>query len=296
MRFGLFLGCNMPALRPDVEKAIRESLKTIGVELVEIEGAACCPAYGTFYSVDEDAALAVNAWNLALAEKKGVDLVVQCGSCYSSLKVGRHKLLNGKLDLINEKHLSVAGLRYEGKTDVRHITDVMYNVVGIEKIKESLKYSLDGLVAVVQNPCHVLRPSEIVAFDDPENPRVLKDLTKALGAEVPSYERELQCCGGAGGFSTHDKISSLKFLKAKLDSMKEEVDPDLIVTSCITCLMFMDESQEEMRKLGMIDYEIPVFDYNQLLAICQGHKPELVARIAKTPRDMVIKRILENRA
>lgn len=147
----------------------------------------------------------------------------------------------------------------------------------------------------MQVPCHTIRPSNILGFDDPENPQVLKELTRALGAEVPTFTRDKQCCGGAGGYARHNRRAAMEFLKLKLDSMKEEVDPDCIVVSCITCLMWMDEAQEEMRKLGMIDYSIPVFDYNQLLAICQGHDPKKVARIAATPRDEVIARILENK-
>ena len=295
MKVGLFLGCNMPALRPDTEKGIRASLANVGVEIVELEGAACCPAYGTFWSVDEESALAINAWNLGIAESKGVDMIVECGSCYSSLRLGRHKLLKGKLNEINSKFLAKVGMKYEGRANVRHITDFMYNVVGIERIKESLKYSMEGLKAVVQIPCHVIRPSKILGFDDPENPYVMRELTEALGAESPTFSRWKQCCGGAGGYARHDRRAAMQFLKTKLDAMKEEVDPDCIVVSCITCLMWMDEAQEEMRKQGMIDYEIPVFDYNQLLAICQGEDPKKVARIAATPRDRVIDRILENR-
>ncbi len=295
MKIGLFLGCNMPALRPDVEKGIRVSLASLGVEIVDLEGAACCPAYGTFWSADEEAALAVGAWNYSIAEKMGVDMVVQCGSCYSTLKMSRHKLINGKLQEINEKYLSKVGAKYEGKSDTKHITDFLYNTIGVDKIKSSLKYTMKGLKAVVQVPCHTIRPSKILGFDDPENPQVLKELTRALGAEVPTFTRDKQCCGGAGGYARHNRGAALEFLKLKLDSMKEEVDPDCIVVSCITCLMWMDEAQEEMRKLGMIDYSIPVFDYNQLLAICQGHDPQKVARIAATPRDEVIAKILENK-
>jgi len=294
MKVGFFLGCNLPALRPDAEKAIRVSLQTLGVEVVDLEGASCCPAYGTFWSADEEAALAVGSWNYAIAEKAGVNMVVQCGSCYSTLKIGRHKLLNGKLEEINEKFLSKVGMKYEGKSDTKHITDFLFNDVGIERIKRSLKFSMKGLKAVVQVPCHVLRPSKILGFDDPENPRILKELTRALGAEVPTFTRDKQCCGGAGGYARRNKRAAMEFLKLKLDSMKEEVDPDCIVVSCITCLMWMDEAQEEMRKLGMIDYSIPVFDYCQLLAICQGHDPKKVARISATPRDEVIRKILEN--
>ncbi|MEM4472350.1 MAG: CoB--CoM heterodisulfide reductase iron-sulfur subunit B family protein [Archaeoglobaceae archaeon] len=295
MKFSLFLGCNMPAIRPDVELAIRLSLQTLGVEILDIEGAACCPAFGTFPSVDEEAALAIVAWNLANAEKNRTDIVVQCGSCYSVLKLGRYKLLNGKLDEINKKYLLKFDLKYEGKTDVRHILDVFHNVIGVERIRRSLKYSMKGMKVVFQYPCHVLRPSKKVGFDDPENPVIFRNLLKALGAEVPSFSRERQCCGGAGGFAKHDKMANLEFLKKKLDAMKDEVNPDCIAVSCITCLMHMDNAQAEMKKLGMIDYEIPVFDYSQLLAICQGHDPKKVARIATTPRDAVIDRILQNK-
>ena len=48
MKYGLFLGCNMPAHRPDVEKAIRVSMPALGVEMVDLEGYVCCPAFGTF--------------------------------------------------------------------------------------------------------------------------------------------------------------------------------------------------------------------------------------------------------
>jgi len=295
MKFCLFLGCNMPAIRPDVELAIRLSLQTLGVEVLDVEGASCCPAFGTFPSVDEDATLAINAWNLANAEKKGADIVVQCGSCYSVLKLGRYKLIHGKLEEINRKYLSKVGLRYEGRTDVRHILDVLHNVIGLEKIRASLKYSLNGMKVLFQYPCHVLRPSKKVGFDDPENPVVFRNLLRALGAEVPRYSREMQCCGGAGGFAKHDKISNLQFLKKKLDAMKDEVDPDCIAVSCITCLMHMSNAQAEMKKLGMIDYEIPVFDFSQLLAICQGHDPKRVAKLAMPSSEVVIGKILRNR-
>ena len=37
MKYGLFLGCNVPAVRPDVERAIRLSMEGLGVELVDLE-------------------------------------------------------------------------------------------------------------------------------------------------------------------------------------------------------------------------------------------------------------------
>jgi len=51
MKYGFFLGCNMPAIRPDLERAVRLTMPELGVELVELEwhlpgfrrdGRSCC--------------------------------------------------------------------------------------------------------------------------------------------------------------------------------------------------------------------------------------------------------------
>ncbi len=93
MELCLFLGCNTPAVRPDVERAIRCSMPMLGIDLVDADNYVCCPAFGAFPSTDIDSWLATSAWNLSIAEQKELDIVVQCGSCYSSLRMGREHIL-----------------------------------------------------------------------------------------------------------------------------------------------------------------------------------------------------------
>jgi len=293
MKYGLFLGCNMPAIRPDVERAIRLTMPRLGVELVDLEGSACCSAFGTFPSADEIAGLAINAWNLSIAEEKGVNPIVECGSCYSSLKLGRDKILEDekKGKRVNEL-LGIAGRKFEGTAKPHHMIDVLYNEVGTKKISSTIIKSLKGVNAVVQYPCHTLFPSEIVGFDNPGRPHMLRELVEALGAKVQTYSRELQCCGGAGGFARGAHTDAVKYTKKKLDAIKQETNADLLVVSCITCLMHLDETQKELNR-GSDDqkYSIPVFDYNQILALCMGFKPKEVASISFIPRDKIIERI-----
>ena len=293
MKYGLFLGCNMPAIRPDVERAIRLTMPRLGVELVDLEGSACCSAFGTFPSADEIAGLAINAWNLSIAEEKGVNPIVECGSCYSSLKLGRDKILEDekKGKRVNEL-LGIAGRKFEGTAKPHHMIDVLYNEVGTKKISSTIIKSLKGVNAVVQYPCHTLFPSEIVGFDNPGRPHMLGELVEALGAKVQTYSRELQCCGGAGGFARGAHTDAVKYTKKKLDAIKQETNADLLVVSCITCLMHLDETQKELNR-GSDDqkYSIPVFDYNQILALCMGFKPKEVASISFIPRDKIIERI-----
>jgi len=293
MKYGLFLGCNTPALRPDVEQSIRCSMPKLGVDLVDLPGYVCCPAFGTFPSSEEDAQLAVNAWNLSLAEEAGVDLAVQCGSCYSSLKLGNHLLEDpAKRERANQL-LAKADRHYEGTSRPRHIMDLLYNEIGPAEIHNRLCRSLDGLHGVVQYPCHTLYPSDVVGFHpDRGVPHIMADLLEALGATVDHFSLEFQCCGGSGGFHKADAAASHKFLQSKLDAIEAETQADFLVTSCITCLMWMDNQQ---RHLSTDDhtYALPVFDYNQLLALClDAGPPEHLAAISTVDRAPVLSRIL----
>ncbi|MDY6854295.1 MAG: CoB--CoM heterodisulfide reductase iron-sulfur subunit B family protein [Thermodesulfobacteriota bacterium] len=291
MKFGLFLGCNTPAIRPDVERAIRLTMPKLGVELVDLEGYVCCPAFGTFPSTDQDSHLAVSGWNLSLAEQKGLDLLVECGSCYSSLRTGREHILHDekKKARVNEL-LEPVGRSVDGGSHVKHITDVLYNDVGVDNISKSIDKRLEGLHAVVQYPCHTLFPSEVVGFEEsPAQPHILRKLVEALGAEVDNFSCEYQCCGGAGGFSHASASEARDFARTKLDAIKEETRADFIVVSCITCLMFIDNIQKELSKENN-KYDIPVFDYNQIMALCMGFDPKQVASICIIPRDRIIDR------
>ncbi len=291
MKFAFFPGCNTPALRPDVEKAIRLTMPRLGVDLVDMEGYVCCPAFGTLPSADENAHLAVNAWNLSLGEEQGCDLLAQCGSCYSSIKLGRHIMEDAeKLGEVNQ--VLQAGKRsYEGKNTIRHMTDVLYHDVGVEKIRALLKGTLEGMHCVVQYPCHTLYPSEVVGFEhDGKPPHALRDLVEALGATVDTYSHEYRCCGGSGGLHKSDAQAAHEFYREKLDAIREETDAEFIVSSCITCLMWMDNQQATLSDEDR-EYSLPVFDYNQLLALCMGFEPKQVAAISTIPRDKVINKI-----
>jgi heterodisulfide reductase subunit B len=294
MRYGLFLGCNVPAVRPDVERAIRLTMPRLGAELTDLEGSVCCPAFGAFPSADETASLAVSAWNFSIAEEKGVEIVTQCGSCYSSLRIARRKLLeDGEKREAVDRLLAKAGRAFQGTVVVRHLIDVLYNDIGPERIRASLEFPLEGISSVVQYPCHTLYPSEIVGFDyPPGRPHMLRELVEALGARVQTYSRELQCCGGAGGFVKGSYANASEFAFKKLRAMKSETDAEMVVVSCITCLEHMDRMQSELgRKAEDPCCPIPVFDYNQLLALCMGFDPAEVASISTIPRDGAIARI-----
>ena len=291
-KYALFLGCNIPWYYPDIEQSMRKTLPALGIELEDMEGYSCCTAPAILPSIDETAWLAISGRNFTIAEEMGLDIVAGCNGCYSILSHARH-LLNdeGKREEANSL-LGLVDREYRGTSKVYHAVHVLYRDVGADKIRASLKTSLDNLKISLEIGCHQLWPSALFQQDDPFRPRILHELCEALGADVSNYSMLLRCCGGSGlrAIALH---KSYELVKEKLDSIKKEVDPDMIVTSCPSCFVQMDQGQEVLRKKGEIDYSIPVFYYTQVLALCMGFDPEEVAVLSTTPRDEIIDRIIK---
>jgi len=293
MKVGFFVGCNTAFNRPDLEAAVRRVMPGVGIELDDLAGQSCCPTWATMPSIDTDGWCAVSARNLCLAEEKGLDLVTVCGSCYGSLSETRHRMAedHGLKDRVNEI-LAGAGRTYRGTAAVFQAVYLLHRELGPDGIARAVHMRLNGLTVAVQPGCHSLWPSEIYPLGeaDPFHPVVLREMCEALGAAAPSYSRLTDCCG-MGGMRSTDMEKSFALAAVKLRSMREEIRPDLIVTGCSSCLIQLDTCQGPLQQKGVIDFEIPVLHYMQLLALCLGAAPEEVTGLARTDVGKIVGRI-----
>lgn len=291
-KYGLFLGCNIPFKAPDIEQSFRQVFPALGVEPVDMEGATCCPAWGTAPSFDMTTWCAISGRNIALAEERGMDLMTGCNSCFGVLSEARHFLEDGERRAGANKILENVNREYKGTSDVYHVTHVLHQKIGTDKIRESIKYNLEGMKFATQAGCHQLWPSDVYKIheDNPFFPTMLNELVEATGAEAPHYSRAEACCG-MGGLRSTDLEKSMTIFKDKLLSIKEETEPDAIVTTCSSCFLQFDQSQKILKDRGEIDFEIPVFYYTQLLALAMGFDPAQVAAISTIDRSKVIAEI-----
>ncbi len=292
VKYGLFLGCNIPFKAPDIEQSMRKVFPPLGVEPVDMVGASCCPAWGTAPSFDKGTWCALSCRNMAIAEELGVNIMTGCNSCFGILSEAKHFMHDPEVAEEAHELLAKAGRTYTGSADVYHITHVLHRDIGTEKIAAAVKFRQDGLTVAVQAGCHVLWPTDAMAIkeENPFFPHMLKDLVEATGASAPHYSRIEACCG-MGGMRTTSVDKSMKILAAKLRSMKEEINPDLIVTGCSSCYMQFDQSQEQLRASGEIDFTIPVLYYTQFLALAMGFDPAQVAAISAMDRSALIAEI-----
>ncbi|MFQ6050834.1 MAG: CoB--CoM heterodisulfide reductase subunit B [Candidatus Hydrothermarchaeota archaeon] len=291
MTYALFLGCIAPLRYPDIEKATRISLKNLGIEIKDMEGATCCPAGASFNCIDEITSLAISARNLSIAEEMKCDVVTICSGCFSTLKEANKKLRenNEKRKLVNEV-LGEIGRAYKGKTEIKHLVELLYDDVGIERIRDSIKRPLNGIKIAPHYGCHILRPSIFLDVDNPEKPRKLDELINALGAKSLSYQHKLMCCGAGGGLRAYDHNFATRIVTRKLNAIKE-AGAHAIVDVCPFCHLQFDVSQAELNEKKGYEFKIPVFHYTQLLALAQGNDPKEIISVSKIPRENIINKI-----
>lgn len=277
---GFFLGCIMPMRYPGIESATREVLKALGVELVELKGASCCPAPGVTRSFDQNTWRAIAARNLVIAQNAGVDVLTICNGCFDSLFETAHQLNHDKEALAKvNKVLKEIGMEYKGETSVRHFVEYLHKDVGLEAIKSKVKENGGKpLKAAVHYGCHFLKPSTVKKIDNPERPTIFDDLVEALDVVSVEYKDKGTCCGAGGGVRARTPDVALKMTKENLTNMKA-AGVDVIVDCCPFCHLQYDIGQAELK-----EFQIPVLHLSQLMGLRFGlDKEKLGLEAHKTP-------------
>ncbi len=287
--YALFLGCTIPARQPNYELSARKALNKLGVELIDLENMTCC-CPPPVQSIDLATSQAVAAYNICLAEEAGLDIVTLCTGCFESLAMTNAALkkdvsLRAKVNKI----LSSTGKEFKGTIEVKHFLEILIEDIGLERLKDSTVKPLSKLKVAPFYGCHALRPSELLAFDDPERPTILENLLGAIGAESVEYRNKLKCCGGL--LRGYDDELALSLAKEKLMNTTN-AGADCIGTLCPFCFVALDIGQIQVKSKYNEVYDMPVLHYSELLALALGVDPdELALRSHKIKTDKVIEKI-----
>jgi heterodisulfide reductase subunit B len=273
LKYLMFLGCAIPYRVSAFEISARKVLGKLGVELVEMPEFNCCGL--PLDPVSHEMMLILAARNLALAEKKGLNIITLCPGCAGTLKKV-NKMLKEDKALCEEinRHLKEAGLEFKGTINAKHLMQVLIEDVGLEKIKGSISKPLKMLKVAEHNGCHILRPKEFIGFDDPEDPKTLKTLIEATGATCLDYMDETECCG-APSVGVSDKVA-LQLARDKLSHIKV-VDAEAMITICPFCHIMYDTNELRIEKTFNEVYGIPILHYPQLLGLAMGMNPKDLA-------------------
>jgi heterodisulfide reductase subunit B len=266
MKLALFLGCTIPARLKQYETSSRAVLEKLSVGLVDIREFNCC-GY-PLRNIDFKVFLLSSARNLALAEKKNLDVMALCKCCYGSLKKADYLMKeNASLRKEVNKSLEKEGLKYEGGVEVKHLLSVLYHEVGLASIKEKVTKAFKGLKIATHYGCHVLRPSQVVRFDDPVAPTLFDKLVEVTGAESIDWPMRLECCG-APLWGINDGLSIDLTLKKLTDGKKSGAD--YVCAACPYCHIQFDTVQKTILSQRNLNHPLPSILYPQLLGLSMG--------------------------
>jgi heterodisulfide reductase subunit B len=205
----------------------------------------------------------------------GLKIMTLCNGCAGFLKKTDKKLkedLNLRKD-VNSK-LNNIGLNYQGKTEVKHIANVLTEDVGLETLKTYVKRPLTRTKIAAYAGCHIFRPSKIMGVPNPLNPQILNDLVNITGAKNVEYVDQFQCCGASEG-SIDNKIP-IYLAREKLKNA-QIAGADIMVTLCPTCHQTLDGNQPLVERTFQEHYGLPVLHYTQLLGLAMGMTSEELA-------------------
>lgn len=261
MKYSYYPGCTLRTKAKDLDAYARASAKALGFELEEIENWQCC---GGVYPLgsDEIATKLSSVRALNEAKEKGQDLVTLCSACHHVIK------------RVNDDMRSVEDIRtrannymqldepYVGETNVLHYLEVLRDRVGFDELKKKVVNPLKGRKIGAYYGCLLLRPSTVLAFDDPENPQIIEDFIRAIGAEPVVYPYRNECCGGY--ISLKEKEMSGRMSCNIVDSAAG-AGAEMLITACPLCMYNLNKSGSG---------KIPVYYFTELLAEALGVKEE----------------------
>ena len=265
VKYASFLGCQIPMRLPSIEIASNLVFKKIGLDAVDLVGYSCCPEPVISRLLDKTAWLAASARNLVLAEEQGLNLMTLCNGCYETLMETSEVLKHEPEELRKTNEvLKRYGKQYKGKVNVKHAVEVLYDEIGVGKIKQHV-VKPQKLRVALHYGCHMYREPEGV--DIMRKPNMMKELTKLTGVQVVDYGLERLCCGYPSMQSDED-FSLKERLMLKLSKMKE-AGADAVVLSCPACTIQFEMGQIMLRQQG-IQFNLPSINLMELLALSFG--------------------------
>ena len=268
--YSYFPGCTLKNKAIELDAYARFSAEALGFELKEIEEWQCC---GGVYpmSQKEVAPKLPSVRALADARDNKQDLVTLCAACYNVLKQTNDAILNDGFTAFKANtYLKQDGIEYNGETKVLHFLEILRDVIGWDNVKAAVKNPLKGKKIGAYYGCLLLRPANVMKFDDPENPQIIEDFIKAIGATPVIFAQRNECCGAYTMFE--DNLIPEKRANAII-SNAEDFGAEMLVTSCPLCRYNLIKNKK--------DSNLDVIYFTELLAEALGVKEAALESLKK---------------
>lgn len=260
MVYSYYPGCTLKTKAKDLDLYARKSAEALGITLEEIPDWQCC---GGVYpqAQDEIATKLSSVRTLNSAKEAGNDLVTVCSACHHVLKRVNDDMANNEYIRTRANNYMQLEEPYAGETKVIHYLEMLRDVVGFDELKKKVVNPLTGKKIAAYYGCLLLRPSGVMGLDDPENPTIIEDFIKAIGATPVTYAFRNECCGG---YMTLQDVSLAQKKSNKVLGDAEDHGAEMVITACPLCMY-------NLKKNGT-EHDLPIVYFTEILAEALGVK------------------------
>ncbi len=270
LNYAYYPGCAAKQIQKEADWSARAISKELGITLHDMPKATCCGA-GNLQEDDPAAALAVNARIFSQAEEMGMDIVTICNTCLQTFSYANHRLVNEPE--LREKINAVlvkAGVRpYQGTIDVKHLTWVLVDDIGVETLQKHIKNPLGGLKVAPFYGCHAMRPQDIFQGrgGTVKGPQYLDTIINVLGGTAVDYYGKDKCCG-----FHYMLLNEKEFLNmAGGHSLQaKDAGADLMISPCTLCDFALGAYQARSEKAMGKPINLPEMNVAQLVGAAFG--------------------------
>lgn len=260
MKFSYFPGCTLRTKARSLDECGRGAARALGAELIELDQWQCCGAVYPQAS-DEIATRLSAVRSLAAAKAEGRDLVTLCSACHHVLKRVNHDMRENEDIRLRVNNYLQPDEPYRGETKVIHYLEMLRDSVGFDAIRNAVVNPLKGRKIAAFYGCLLLRPSGVMAFDNPENPTIFEDFIRAIGAEPVVFPYRNECCGGY--IAMENREQAQRQVERVLDSAASK-GAEAVITACPLCLYNLRENAT--------GHKLPIVYFTEMLAEALGVK------------------------
>lgn len=248
--YAYYAGCALNAAFPHFDAANRLVAEGLGYELLPLEEWNCCGAL-SLPTANYLLSLALPLRNLALAEERGLNLVVACGTCLAAIRRSRTAYANRKAwRAAAEEALRRAGRSYTGRAEVYHFAELFSASPVVGRFGRRLRAFCRGLRIAVYYGCQ-LRGSYLDAF------------LEAAGATVLPYSQRHRCCG------SHARPDTAAGAAHALLAEAAACKADVMTASCPLCYLALNTALAATPDR----HTVRVVYFGQFLAEAMGVSP-----------------------
>lgn len=259
MTYSYFPGCTLKTKGQALDLWGRRAMEVLGIHLEELPQWQCC---GAVYPLakDEIASRLSAVRALAAARDFNQPLVTLCSACHHVIKRTNYDICHDETFRSRANHYLQLDTPYAGEAQVLHYLEVLRDQVGFDELARKVTRPLTGRKIGAYYGCLLLRPSGQMAFDDPENPTILEDFIRSIGATPVIYAQRNECCGG------YVTLENQNFARRRAEAVVDNAasqGAETLITACPLCLYNLQQNGGN---------RLPIFYFTELLAEALGIK------------------------